>query len=210
MLRLWGKSEHIGRVEVIEIPADYFENIGVDTESKTTFRRFHDMLRGMIVAKTPIALRLETARGKTRLFFLTWGSESRIDSHMRTLIENTRGHLPEFKLQTGVAFGSSAICDDVYVVSAYLHGEPLSFANDQQRADCLTVLSEVLQGYDNAVFQVFAKPHKPKRSKLKALERQYQQEIGSSQRTISTPKTSFLTPDAQESRVRIDAEAMRR
>ena len=70
-------------------------------------------------------------------------------------------------------------------------------------------MTDILQHLDDCVIHVSAIPYQVSKSKLKEAESDYQRLMEQSQKTISIPGHSLLSPDAQLSRTQVDARASR-
>jgi len=205
-----GSVESIRGVEIIGIPDDYLRMSDEKTSLRAKCQPFHDVLRALMVAGVPLALRLETCSGKTRIYYLTWSSDPiKLDHYLQSLTDAVRVNLPLFEIRSVKRFESQLVTSHGNGTAAYLVGEPLSSEDDKQRVDPLTGVADVLQHLDNGIIQVSAVPYQVPDSKVKEAERDYQKQVEQAQKTVSMPGQALFTQGSQVSKTQVDARASR-
>lgn len=207
--RLVIKREYvIGAVELTELPESHL----LDEESNEQQKQpFYSILRVMMLANYPLALRYERIKRKVRVFYLTWAkNETQLAENLDTLEDTIKGNLSGFKRRRHPRFHGPTINPLAAVATSYLLGEPLSIEDPKQHTDAMTVLAEVLLGLDDGIIQISAIPRRSSDRAIKALEKQYQLETERSQLTVSTPQTTLFSGEVQKSTTRIDDRAVRK
>lgn len=198
-----GLQESVRGVEIVGIPDDYLRVSDDRASLRAKCQPFHDVLRLLIVAGVPLALRLETCSGKTRVYYLTWSSDgNKLAQYAQSLTDAIRVNLPLFETRPVKRFESQVETAHGIGTAGYLTGEPLSFDDDKQHADPLTGVADILQHLENCVIHVSAIPYQVSKSKLKEAECDYQRLTEQSQRTISTPGHGFFSPDSHSQQLR--------
>lgn len=213
-LDTWRSIDFVGGIEITEIPEDYVSGLQPNDKPVTYTQAFQSILRGMMLIDTPITLRLERMDNKTRVFYLTWAhNEKDLNLRLDSLETTLNAYLPKFTLRRHSEFAGVSIDPQLKGVTSFLLGEPMVRENEDtmpQHIDPMTAASEVLQGLENGILQVFAQPTKPSKSKLRTLHRDYEDAVERSQRVISKPSPSLLSRNTQQSTTLVDARETRR
>ena len=197
-------------IEVVGIPDEYLGLSEEAPQSRANSQPFHNLLRVLMVAGVPLALRLERHSGKTRVYYLTWSHDAQKMAHYeQSLVDAVRAHLPHFDVRIVDALGPLPIDSQDIGIAVHLHGEPLSYEEEKQQVDSLTVMADVLQQLDNGIIQACAIPYEASGSELRATERDYQKQMEQSQRTVSTSSRALLAEQSQLSTTRVDVRASR-
>jgi hypothetical protein len=201
------KENVIGAVELTEFPEAHLLN---KESSPQQSQPFYSILRVMMLANYPIALRYERIKRKVRVLYLTWAkSETQLAENLETLEDTMKGNLSGFKRKKHPRFHGPTINPLAAVATSYLLGEPLSIEDPSQHPDAMTVLAEVLLGMDDGIIQISAIPRRSSDRAIKSLEKQYRSETERSQLTISTPQTTLFSGEVQKSTTRVDDRAVR-
>ena len=213
-LDTWRSINFVGGIEITEIPEDYISELQPNDKPVTYTQAFRSILRGMMLADTPVTLRLERINNKTRVFYLTWAhNEKDLNLRVDSLETTLNAYLPKFNLRRHSEFAGVSIDPQLKGVTSFLLGEPMVRENEDtlpQHTDPMTAASEVLQGLENGILQVFAQPTKSSKSKLRTLHRDYEDAMERSQRVISIPSPSLLSRNSQLSTTLVDARETRR
>jgi hypothetical protein len=201
----------VGGVELSEFPESHLSKT-VDQNAETNwYHPFYKILRVMMLARAPLALRIERVKSKTRVLYLTWAKdESDLESNIVTLRDALKGNIPEFRFDTVRRFLGPTISPLIVHVTTNLIGEPLSIDDPTQDSDALTTIAEVLQSMSDGIIQFSATPRRTSEGELKALERTYEREIELSETTHSSPKQTFFSGEIQESTKRVNMKAVRK
>jgi len=202
------KKFMIGAVELAEFPEEHLRNKETDLSH---YQPFYNILRVMILANFPVALRYERVRNKMRVLYLTWAKDDvGLSENIGTLADTVKGNLSGFKRKIHTRFHGPTIDSMATAVTSYLLREPLSIEVPRQRKDAMTVMADVLLGMPGGVIQISAIPKRSSNRAVKALEKQYRAESERSQLTISKARTSLLSGEVQESKTRTDMGAVRK
>jgi len=214
LLDAWRSIDFVGGIEITEIPEDYVSGLQSDDKPVVYTQAFRSILRGMMLANTPVTLRLERMNNKTRVFYLTWAhNEKDLKRRVDSLEATLNAYLPKFTLRRHSEFARVSIDPQLRGVTSFLQGEPMVPENEDtlpQRIDPMTAASEVLQGFEDGILQVFAQPTKSSKSKVKMLHRDYEAAVERSQRVVSKSSPSLLSRNAQQSTTLVDARETRR
>ena len=211
MLKSWKGEIQVGAVEVVEIPEDYLKTS--DTESRDTSHRqwFKSILRGLIHAEVPVAIRIERFTEKTRVFFLTWTrKQEELSKNLTSLTTSISAYLPKFILSSAKEFKGLRAGPETNGVIACLIGEPAIPEGLEQQAtsiDPMDAAGELLQSLDNVILQVFIEPTKGGKRQVRNLERLYENAMERSQKVVSGPRQFSQT--SHQSVTRVDSNASR-
>ncbi|MHA2058157.1 MAG: ATP-binding protein, partial [Candidatus Thorarchaeota archaeon] len=197
----------IGAVELVEFPESHLQ----DKESNEQKNQpFYKILRVMMLANYPLALRYQRIKRRLRVFYLTWArNETKLEENLDTLEDTIKANLTGFKRKRHVRFQGPTISPLASIATSYLLGEPLSIEEPKQDKDAINVLAEVLLGMEDGIIQISAIPRRSSDRALKALEKQYQSETESSQLTVSTPQSTLFSGEVQKSTTSINERAVR-
>ncbi|MFW9817517.1 MAG: ATP-binding protein, partial [Candidatus Thorarchaeota archaeon] len=203
------KKEHlIGAVELTEFPEEHL--LGKDSDSSDQ-QSFHNILRVMVLANFPIALRYERVRKRMRVLYLTWAKdELKLSENLETLADTVKGNLRGFKQRLHPRFHGPTISPLATPVTTYLLGEPLSVNDTRQSTDVMNVMAEVLLGLSGGIIQFTVIPKRSSSRALKSLENQYRDESERAQLTISKPRSTIFSGEVQESKTRTDMGAVKK
>ncbi|NHI83567.1 MAG: DUF87 domain-containing protein [Candidatus Thorarchaeota archaeon] len=204
----WKGEELVGALEVLEIPETYMLQSDSGSQHRSYGKSFISILRGMILAKTPVALRLERTHGKTRVLLLTWArNQEDLQRFLDSLSSNLVAHLPKFKLKRHELFQGFSSHPNIQGINACLVGEPEITEEKDDSPKPMDVVGECIQNLSNAILQVFVTPTKTNRGKVRGLERAYERAMEQSQQVVSA--ASMFSPDIQQSTTRVSASASR-
>ena len=211
MLEAWIGEIQVGSIEILEIPEDYLKTS--DTENRDTNHRqwFKSILRGLIHAEVPVALRIERIKEKTRVFFLTWTRKhEELNKNLTSLTTSISAYLPKFILSSAKEFKGLRAGPEIHGVIACLIGEPALPEEIVQQAasvDPMDAAGELLQSLDNVILQVFIEPTKGGKRQVRNLERMYENAMERSQKVVSGPRQFSQT--SHQSVTRVDSSASR-
>ncbi len=211
MFESWKGPMLIGAVELVEIPEDYLSLSESGKRNPVYRQAFRNILRGMMVIETPVGLRLERIKGRTKVFFLTWGHDQELlKNRIHSLSATINAHLPKFKSNIHSQFIGHTVSINMEGASACLTGEPLITEDNNlglPQIDPMDAVGEMIQGIDDILFQIFITPSKNNKRKVKSLEREYEHAISRSQTMVSSPK--LFSSDSQQSTTKVNARAER-
>ncbi|MBY8998808.1 MAG: hypothetical protein KGD60_13860, partial [Candidatus Thorarchaeota archaeon] len=133
------KEVVIGAVELIEFPESHLQDKDSNEQQK---QPFYGILRVMMLANYPLALRYERIKRKVRIFYLTWArNETQLVENLDTLEDTIKGNLSGFKRKRHMRFHGPTINPLAVVASSYLLGEPLSIEDPKQHNDAVTIMA---------------------------------------------------------------------
>ena len=203
------QSSAISAIEVVEFPEDYINSNETIHVTSHLHEPFRNILRGMITAGFPVALRLEHNNHHTRIYFLTWGSENNLKQSLNLLSSMMIGNLPKFGFRQINSFTGVDIEPEMKGVAAFILGEPLIVTDNHQRLDPMTVVSQSLQQIQNGIVQIAAAPASPSSIKRMWLTRQYKAKVEKASVTVASHHKSFFSGISEESVTSIDPKAAR-
>jgi hypothetical protein len=203
------KSESVAAVELKELPHDYaFAEDGGHDLSKI-IERFYSIIRSL--SSIPFGLRIERFQWKTRVLFLTSSkNDAQLEFQRSALFDALCNNLPGFKFELLDSYMGIALDADEKGTAAIINGVPLSIEDETQRKDTLEAMIGVLQSLENGVYQVFVRPEKMSKSKLRSLEGQYKRERERTETTISKESTGWFSGTQQESKTIVSLESKNR
>ncbi|MHA2045096.1 MAG: hypothetical protein ACW99G_09895, partial [Candidatus Thorarchaeota archaeon] len=206
--RVMKKDWLIGAVELTEFPEDHLMDKNPD---QTNQQPFFNVLRVMVMANFPVALRYERVRNKLRMLYLTWAkNDVDLSENLETLADTVKGNLIGFKRKIHDRFHAPTMDTSATPVSSYILGEPLSVDDTRQRIDAMTVMAEVLLGLPSGIFQVSVIPRRSSARAVKSLEKQFRDESERSQLTISKSRSTLFSGEVQESKTRTNMGAIKK
>jgi hypothetical protein len=198
----------IGAVELTEFPEEHLLNKDSD---QSKHQPFYNILRVMVLANFPVALRYERVRNKIRVLYLTWAkNDVDLSENLETLADTVKGNLSGFKRKVHNRFHGPTINPLATPVTTYLLGEPLTVDDTRQRINAMSVMAEVLLGLQDGIVQISAIPKRSSDRAVKSLEKRYRAESERAQMTTSKPKSTLLSGEIQESKTRTDMGAVRK
>lgn len=201
-------SEKVGAIELEHIPHDYLHKEDAMPDGGLV-QRFHSIVRSL--SSIPFAFRIQRVHGRTRVLFLTWSTDPDILRQQQTLLRDSiQNNLPRFRFLAPRTFEHVTLREGERGVVALVRGVPLSVLDENQLKDPLEAMTGVLQGMENGIYQVHSEPATVKRSRLRSLEKKYREELELSQTTVSRETRGLLSGPRQESKTRVNAEALRR
>jgi hypothetical protein len=203
------QTSGIGAIEVVEFPEDYILSDEKTSVTSRLYEPFRNILRGMISIGFPVALRLERNNHQTRIYFLTWGSGSRLKQSLTFLSSMINGNLPKFGFRQIDNFTGVDIKPEMKGVTAYVLGEPLIVTDERQRPDPLTVVAHSLQQIQNGIVQIAVAPSSPSSIKRRWLTRQYKAKVEKTSVTVASHHKKFFSGVSEESVTSIDPKAAR-
>jgi hypothetical protein len=201
------QTSGISAIEVVEFPEDYILSEEKTPVTSRLYEPFRNILRGMITTGFPVALRLEHNNHQTRIYFLTWGSGSRLKQSLTFLSNMMIGNLPKFGFRQINNFTGVDIKPEMKGVTAYVLGEPLIVTDDHQRPDPMTVVARSLQQMQNGIVQIALAPASPSSIKRRWLTRQYKAKVEKTSVTVASHHKSILSGTSEESVTSIDPVA---
>ncbi len=197
----------IGAVELTEFPESHLLDMEASEQQN---QPFYKILRVMMLANYPLALRYQRIKRRVRVFYLTWAkTESQLKENLDTLEDSIKGTLTGFKRKRHARFHGPTISPLASVATSYLLGEPLSIEDPKQDKDAINVVAEVLLGMEDGIIQISAIPRRSSDRELKSLEKEYQSETERSQLTVSTPQSTLFSGEVQKSTTRVNERAVR-
>ncbi len=210
MKRVLSPDLFVRAVEVIGMPESY---LGISEDEKIARKGhlpFYNVVRTLTLSEVPCAVRLERFSGRTRIFYLTSSKDVKgADRCQASLVDTLKANLPEFDVKVLTDLPLSGVTSQMRGITATLVGEPLSIEDQHQRDDPLTAVVDILRHNDSAILQISSTPYRPSGSELRSLERQYEEQMQSSQQTVSTVRKSLFASDSQSSTMLVDAKALR-
>ncbi|MHA2135738.1 MAG: ATP-binding protein [Candidatus Thorarchaeota archaeon] len=203
------KQESVEAVELRELPHDYaFAEDGGHDISKI-IERFYSIIRSL--SSIPFGLRIERFQWKTRVLFLTSSkNDAQLEFQRSALFDALCNNLPGFKFELLDSYKGIALDADEKGTAGIINGVPHSIEDETQRKDTLEAMIGVLQSLENGVYQVFVRPEKMSKSKLRSLEGQYKRERERTETTFSKESTGWLGGTQQESKTIVNLESKNR
>ncbi|MFW9803738.1 MAG: helicase HerA domain-containing protein [Candidatus Thorarchaeota archaeon] len=152
-------EDHLGGVEVVEIPQDHLLPHAQYTDRWVLAEPFYNLLKAVTHSGISFGVRIQRVNRRMRVFFLTRASDRRtLSKNVQSLAAKVQTSLGAFRIIVHDEFPEPTGISSMKARGLILQGEPLSIEHEQQSVNGLTAIAEALQGIENGIAQIWIDP----------------------------------------------------